>query len=275
MVLSNVAKTIPVSSRFWTPFLFASLLGVAVGCGTVEPPEKAPPATVELKRASENALEDWTELVGTSQPLPNRMARISARVEGSVVSVLLRSTDKAVAEGDKVTEGTVLVQLNTTLIKNSLADAEHTQDSLVEEQKQAQLAVDLANRDYERLNKLAKDDQQHSSDPKYIPLVQPLQLESASTTFKDAQSKLKGANARVSAGESKVEALREQLRLHTLVSPINGRLGRIQVVPGQWLSVGTPVADVIDIEEQIDVLCFVAGSQVHKLEVGQPAHTGG
>jgi multidrug efflux pump subunit AcrA (membrane-fusion protein) len=59
------------------------------------------------------------------------------------------------------------------------------------------------------------------------------------------------------------------------MSPIAGRVGRIQVVRGQALTVGTPVADVIDIDEQIDVLCYVPPSLIGRLKLGQSARLGG
>ena len=65
------------------------------------------------------------------------------------------------------------------------------------------------------------------------------------------------------------------MKLHTLAAPISGRVGRIQIVRGQTLSVGTPVAEIIDIDEQIDVVCYVPPNVVQRLRVGQAAHSGG
>jgi multidrug efflux pump subunit AcrA (membrane-fusion protein) len=59
--------------------------------------------------------------------------------------------------------------------------------------------------------------------------------------------------------------LQEQLKLYALTAPISGRLGRILVVQGQTLSVCAPVAEILDIEEQIDLLCFVPPATVRKL----------
>ncbi|MBO0697472.1 MAG: HlyD family efflux transporter periplasmic adaptor subunit, partial [Zavarzinella sp.] len=83
------------------------------------------------------------------------------------------------------------------------------------------------------------------------------------------------AAGRLAAGLRDLESLRAQLKLHTLAAPIAGRVGRLLVVRGQTLTVGTPVADVVDLDEQIDVLCFVPPGLVHKLKAGQPAVSGG
>src|SRR5262249_23744970 len=73
--------------------------------------EKVPPATVKWEGALQSALEEWTELVGTTMPLPNRIARITAPVEGRVLTVLTDASGKPIMEGQHVDKDTVLVQL--------------------------------------------------------------------------------------------------------------------------------------------------------------------
>jgi RND family efflux transporter MFP subunit len=250
-----------------------AVLVVVAGCGRPAPPEeKAPPATVKWEGASVLALEEETELLGTTVPLPDRVARVTAPVEGRVQSVFSDAGAQPVAEGQKVEKGTVLVQLDPTVVQAALAKAEAAQDVLKEEQRQAQFAVELANAEVERLRNLAMGGKD-STGPR--SLVSPADVFKAETALKDAQSKSLAAANRLAAGVKEQDALRAQLKLHTLTAPISGRVGRAQVVRGQTLSVGTPVADIIDIDDQIDVLCFVPTSLVGKLKVGQVALSGG
>ena len=72
----------------------------------------------------------------------------------------------------------------------------------------------------------------------------------------------------LSAADDESPALDRQLKLYNLTPPCRGRVGRLLIVRGQTLSVGAPVADLIDVEEQINVLCFVPPS-VAQIEVGQ------
>src|SRR5262249_692666 len=156
---------------------------------------------------------------------------------------------------------TVLVQLDDTIPKFTLAKLEAMQEVFPEELKQAQYAVEVANIDVERLRKLAEGDRRPSvTGGGGAALVSYVEQEKAAIALKDAESKLKAAQSRQAAGAKEVEALKEQLRLYTLAAPISGRVGRIQVVPGQTLAVGTQVAEVIDLDDQIDVLCFVPPS---------------
>ncbi len=236
-----------------------------LGCGKVEPPEKVPPATVKWSGPYESALEEWTELAGTTTPLPDRIARVSAPVEASVRSVLTTADGKPVAEGQQVAQGTVLVQLNDTIAKTNLASLEATQKSLVEDEVQAQGVYDQALNEVDKLRKLKEQD------PK---LVYEIDIQRADFALRDAKSKLQAAVSKLNAGAKAVDALKEQLKLYALAAPIAGRIGRIQVARGQALHVGDPVADILDIDEEIDVLCWVPAGMVARLKVGQDARSG-
>ena len=256
-----------------------TVLGVAlcvvVGCGRSAPPaeEKAPPATVKWEGPVQGALEEWTELLGTTTPMPDRVARVTAPVEGRVQSAFSDAGSQPVVEGQRVEKGTPLVQLDPTVVEAALAKSAAGQDVLKAEQNQAQFAVELAAAEVERLRLLKLEEDKSPGGAR--TLVSPVDRLKADYALKDAGSKLLGTTGRLAAGVKEQESLRAQLRLHTLTAPIAGRVGRILVVRGQTLSVGTPVADVVDLDEQIDVLCFVPPSLVGKLKVGQPARSGG
>lgn len=239
--------------------------------------EKPPPSTVKWESASQLALEEWTELVGTTMPLPDRIARVTAPVESQVVSVLTGADGKPIAEGQHVAKGTVLCKLDDTLIRANLAKLEATLAVLPEEEKQAQYAVDLANVDVERLRQLKADEERRGRigpAGAAAMLVSDVDLKKAQIALKDAQSKLQAARGKAVAGAKELEALKEQLRLYTLTAPISGRLGRIQVVPGQTLAVGALVAEIVDLDDQVDILSFLPASMVRRLHVGQAARSG-
>jgi multidrug efflux pump subunit AcrA (membrane-fusion protein) len=263
--------------RLRLPLTLAALLVCfPLGCKRAAAPgeEKVPPATVKWEGALQGALEEWTELVGTTTPLPDRIARVTAPVEGQVRTVLTGENGKPVAEGQRVAQGTVLVQLDDTILRANLAKVEAALEAHPEEEKQAQYAVDLATLDVERLRQLKDRDDRRTPGGLMLPLVSAFDREKADHVLKDAQSKLRAARGRRVAGDKEIAALKHQLQLYTLTAPLAGRVGRIQVVPGQTLAVGAPVAEVIDLDEQIDALCFVPPSMVARLQLGQPARSG-
>jgi RND family efflux transporter MFP subunit len=247
------------------------LLALPLGCGKINPPaeEKLPPAPVKWENARRFNLSEWTELVGMTQPLPDRRALITAPVEGIVLTVLQGANGKPVVEGQPVRKGDVIVQLNDTILR-STRDREAAHHKITKEEiEQARSAVKIATLDVERLKDLK------AKETKTTTLVPAVELKKAEVLLEEAQSKLRAAQLKLEADEQGLAALNEQLRLYTLTAPIDGRLGRLQVVPGQTLAIGTLVTDVLDVSARIDVLCYVPAQVARQLQLSQKAQIGG
>src|SRR5262249_18520011 len=96
-------------------------------------------------------------------------------------------------------------------------------------------------------------------------LVPDIDWKAAQAAVTDAESKLRAAiNKRLQAAND-LASLEEQLKLYALRAPRKGRLGRVQVTIGQPRAVGAAVADVIDVSDEIDVLCFVSARVAARL----------
>ena len=172
---------------------------------------------------------------------------------------------QAVEEGQLVKAGDVIAQLDVRLLEASRDEARATQEDLNEQKKQAELAVEQAGLEVKRLSDLEAMDRGSNN-----PLVRPLEKEKARLIQQDAQSKLRGVMARQVAGQAKIKSLNDQIELSTLRAPITGRLGLLQVVPGQSLAVGSAVAEVLDLAE-IDVISFVPQRSIGLLTLGMNA----
>src|SRR5205814_8705514 len=116
-----------------------------------EPLARAP---VKWRAARQFFLEEWTEVVGTTQPLPGQSARLTARVEGRVISVLDGANGKPAVEGQTVKKGDVIVRMDASLAQAHLDKAVAFQEELKQLTKQANLAVTLAKHDLKRLEEL-------------------------------------------------------------------------------------------------------------------------
>jgi RND family efflux transporter MFP subunit len=257
-----------VGLRLRTRLACALLLSVSlVGCRSSAPPEEETHAApVHAEPAKKVVVGEWTELLGTTQPLPNRSARISAAVEGHVLSVLGDGTGSAVVEGQQVKPEQIVVQLDDRVVRANRDKLRATLKDLDEQQKQAGFALELATIDVRRLEDL----QQNKSSNASVPLVSRVELEKARITQKDAESKQKSATAKRDAAMADLKGLDRQLDFFALKSPIAGRLGIVQAVPGQTLTPGTVVADVVDLSE-IDVLSYAPPATAAKLALDQPA----
>src|SRR5882724_11138480 len=85
-----------------------ALLVFFLGRPAPQTPEgEPPPAPVKWEPARKLSVGEWTEIIGTTQPLPERAARITAPIEGRVISVLQGTGGKAVAEGQAMKKGDV------------------------------------------------------------------------------------------------------------------------------------------------------------------------
>ena len=233
----NLSAALPCSfsRHLYLPFL----LIIFLGCNNQapKPPEKAPAAPVTAEKAEEESLTQTTELFGTIQPVVTNVAKITANVSAPVLSILKGTDGRTLVEGQRVREGDVVVQLDDRILK--------------EQRKQADVAVRTAQRKVEQQQQIKKETPKAFSQ---------FDLDNAVFALEDAEAKLKEKD--------------EQLRLYTLKAPITGRLGRILVQQGQAVSPGTVIADVINLEDEIDALCFAPPYLARRLQLHQPAFIG-
>ena len=233
----NSSPALPCS--FFRHLYLLFLLIIFLGCNNQapKPPEKAPPAPVTAEKAEEESLTQSTELLGTIQPVVTNVAKITANVSAPVVTILKDADGHTLVEGQRVREGHVIVQLDDRILK--------------EQRKQADVAVRTAQRKVEQQQQIKKETPKAFSQ---------FDLDNAVFALEDAEAKLKEKD--------------EQLNLYTLKAPITGRLGRILVQQGQTVSPGTVIADVINLEDQIDALCFAPPYLARRLQLHQPAFIG-
>ena len=251
------------------PHLACALaISFTLGCGGAKPPaeENPPPAPVVWEPALPLVLEEWTELVGSTTPLPDRMARVTAPVEGRVIDLLKDKSGKPVVEGQHIEAGTLLVQLDPTLVDANVARTAAALGVLGQEVEQAKIAEKLAKVDVDRL----RDIKAGSG----LAGVSPIEIKKAEIALEDATSKVAGAALKREAGLKDLHALQAQQKLYSIATPIRGHLGRLLVVQGQTVSTGAPIVEVVDVDDQIDVLCFVSSNVSHQLALGQTARVG-
>jgi RND family efflux transporter MFP subunit len=245
--------------------LLAVLLALPLGCKKEEEvpaEEEEHAAPVKWEPAEKADLEEWTDLLGITQPLPNHVARISAPVEGHVISLLTSEDGKPIVEGQRVEKGQVIVRLDDRVLRAKRASMEVADPELQEQIKQAENAVEGAHIEVERLVRLQK------SSGSRVALVTQLELDKARLALKDAESKEKAVRAKEYIANADLKGIDEQISLYTLRAPLAGQLGMVHAVVGQTLPPGTTVAEIINLDE-IDVLCFVPANTVSRLHLDQ------
>lgn len=261
-------KLLPESIR--PALLLVPLAALPLGCGQPPAEENLPPAPVQAVNPRALVLGQWAELDGTTQPLPQHAARVSAAVQGVVRSVLTGANGKPVHEGQLVHAGDVVAVLDSRIVEADRAKVEAGLKDLEEQKKQADIAVKLAQMQVRQLEGIMNRSTSAGGSPGQLQLVSPVELDRARLGVESAQSQAQAAVAKHGAAVKELKAYDLQLDLYTLRAPIAGRLGLLQVGPGQSIAPGTPVADVIDLD-QIEALCYVPPHTRARLALDQPA----
>jgi RND family efflux transporter MFP subunit len=240
------------------------LAPLALGCNkpAAETKEEAKPAPVKVDKVEEETYGQWTELLGTTLAPPNRAARVTAAVEGRVVTVLGDGKD-TVAEGERVPAGQVIARLDDHIVRANKARLEAQLREFEEQKKQSAIAVETAQIDADRYEKLSADAATRAS-------VSPVDVKRARLALESAQSVQRGLVAKEQSAQADLRAAEAQLSLYTIQTPITGRLGLVQVQRGQTLTPGTLVTEVVDLDE-IDALCYVPPEVTARLRLEQTA----
>ena len=173
---------------------------------------------------------------------------------------------KQLQEGDEVAAGEPIVYLDNRILRLNRDKAQSAVSSAEQDVAQAQTASNLA------AANLASQQELQKKTPSLVPEIQ---MKSFQAAAQDAQSKLLAARQRHDQAKKDLETLDAQIALYTLKAPIKGRLGRVQAAVGQTLASGADVAEIVNIDNQIDVLCFASQRDAAGLRVGQPANLGG
>jgi HlyD family secretion protein len=242
------------------------LLAALAGCAQPTKPETTPAAPVTWQPAKNVSLEQWTELVGTTQPLPDCVAHITAPIDGRIVSLLKNAAGEPIHEGDEVKAGDVIAKLDDRLAQLNLSNAESAVKTAEQDKAQAETALRLASELFATAEALKKKD---------ASLVPDIEMNTKRGAATDARSKLASAEEKVDLAAKNVDAAKKQLQLYTLTTPHKGRLSRVQAALGQTLALGAEIGVVVDLEDQIDVLSFVSQRVAAQLQRGQSAALGG
>ncbi|MCA9538766.1 MAG: efflux RND transporter periplasmic adaptor subunit [Myxococcales bacterium] len=225
----------------WALVALLALLATACAeapAGSQAPPGGGggpPPAKVGVAAARSGVLDTQRTFLGYARPL--QTAALAAAVTGMVERVNGRA-------GDRVAEGDALVVLDRALIEPALAGARAEQLRIEAELRQAR-------RELERARSLPH------------PVVTDAEREKFSARVEMLDAELRG---RVAA----VKRLQAESDRHTVRAPFAGVISRRRVEPGQWLSPGQPVVDLVSADTlQIDV--DVAADLLPHLRVGGKA----
>ncbi len=200
------------------PLAYGMALVLLGACSKTEPvnPAAASPtlllATEDLVRVQQGNLSSGPPITGTIQP--ERRADIRSEVSAVVLQVLKEN-------GEKVRRGELLVKLDDTAIRDSLASAEEAVRAAVQ-------SFDQSERQYQRLKTLRESG-----------MASTQQLEDAEIRRNNGQSDLSAARTRA------VQA-RQQLDRTLSRAPFDGIVSERKVSAGDTAQIGKELLKVMD-----------------------------
>ena len=192
---------------------------LTVGCqpkkGAQGPP---PPPVVTVVKPIEYPVQVYYEYNGYLQP--TEQVEIRARVSGILEKIPF-------AEGEEVTKGTLLYQIDPREYKAAVAEANAAISKSKADIASAQANVDFAQKELDRLRAI------NSS-------VARTELDRAATNLAAEKATKQAAEADVEAGEAALQKAKLNLEFTTIKAPIDGRINRTLVTVGNLVGQSEP-----------------------------------
>ena len=282
----------------WRYGAFVFLMALA-GCGTyggqpADDEEHAPAGeahvTVRTEPARRGSLRKIVEGMGRCEALPDHIATLTPAVEGHVHELL-------VMQGDSVKKGQPIVELDRAVAQADLDEKIATRDGLraslallkslprLEERRpselaieQAKVAVVQAKATVDQLRPL-RDRREVSEQQLFIAEKA---LEQASLQQQTAEAQLRmtligprpeaiaEAEGKIKTADALVAFSHAHLDYHTIRAPIDGVLDSLHCHPGQTITVGSPIGEVVD-TRHVFASVWLPPKSALSLRIGQTA----
>ena len=187
-----------------------------------------------------------------------RKVDLSANVPGQIVNL-------AVREGDTVTKGDFLLQIDRTNLQAQYDSSRGALDALFQDREAAKAGVEQAKLDLERF-RVSLDS----------GLVSQSDYDRARITVDQAQANLAGTEKRIEQSRAMMAGARDTLGKTTLTAPIGGIVSRLAVEEGEVAVIGTmnnPGTVLLTISDlsEIEAVMQVDETDIPSIKIGEAA----
>ena len=206
---------------------------------------------VEVRFDTVKAQDLVASVTASGRIEPQTKVDISADITGRITQI-------AVKEGDWVKKGQFLLQIDPAQYEAAVARAEAMLSSSTASQVQAKANYDQAERTVRRAKEIS------TSSPN---LISAEAVEQAQTAFEVAAANLNAANAQVAQNRATLQDSRDQLAKTRLISPLDGRVTRLNVEVGEVAVPGTFSRETALLMTVADLSVILAKVQVDETDV--------
>lgn len=213
--------------RVKTVTAILAVMMVAAGCGNKKESQEKAPIGVQTEEVSASYAGVGQNYVGVVEE--NEATAVSFTSMGVVRRML-------VSEGQYVSRGQLLAEMDPRTMTNSVVAAEATTSQANDMVTQAQATYDQAKDAYERMKLL--------HDNGSLPEIKWIEME---TKLRQAETMLQSAKASVKAAGATESIARKGLADTRLVAPVSGVIGSRQVNAGETALPSQAVVTILDI----------------------------
>ncbi len=213
--------------RVKTVAVALTVMMVAVGCGNKKESQEKAPIGVQTEQVSASYDGVGQNYVGIVEE--NEATAVSFTSMGVVRRML-------VSEGQYVSRGQLLAEMDPTTMSNGVTAAEATTSQANDMVAQAQASYDQAKDAYQRMKLL--------HDNGSLPEIKWIEME---TKLHQAETMLKSAQASVRSASATEKIARKGLADTRLIAPVSGVIGRRLVNAGETALPSQAVVTILDI----------------------------
>lgn len=209
-----------------------------------------PPMTVEVSKPTKGDISAELTVVGNL--IGAQTVDVVPRAGGRLVSVNVQL-------GDRVSRGQLLAKIEDQEINEQVkqAEAAHAVAQATIRQREADL-------------KFAEVNLERSQNLFQRQLLPRQSLDDAEARHSAATAQLDLARAQFSQAQARLDELRISKANTSIVSPVNGFVGKRNMDPGAWASQQAPVASVVDISS-VRLVANVVEKDLRLVNPGDPA----
>lgn len=213
---------------------------------------KRAPLEVETVKAARGTVIDEISSASAGEVMAERDAQVRAEISGRVLAVKHR-------RGDRVKKGDPIVILDASDLDARLRQAQATLEAQRAQVAQADAHAEAAKKTAEREKSLAEKG------------AEPQQLaDDAEARSKEGDAAAQAAHAQLDQAAAALQVAKVARSHAELTSPFDGLLADLTVDPGDALTVGAMVFQVVD-DSRLRVEAPIDEADIGKVQVGQKA----
>jgi HlyD family secretion protein len=236
--------------------LVMGVLALAAGGGIAYSMNKKKNAGTEVRMEPVSRRDLVSAVTASGKIEPQTSVDISADITGRIIRI-------AVEEGDRVTKGQFLVQIDPAQYQAAVSRAEGVVSSTQATLLQTRANRDQAERAWKRANELTR------LGPN---LIAPATAEEARTALDVAEATYSATRAQLDQSRASLQEAKDNLAKTRLVSPITGRVVRLAVEEGEVAVPGTFSRETGLLLTIADLSVILAKVQVDETDVVRLTH---